>query len=693
MSDLKEKKSNLSIKSQSKKNSKDSSLKKKNTIECNNNPNNDNDLLENNLEELENKNNSSLITNTINKSNLTDINKINEYKSKILELEKQLEKEKNISKKKSVKSKEILDIHEKIANSQKQIKLYVHKNNKQRAELQSISHEIDQKLQLIDFKAIKKQIIKRNKENSEKKTEKEITDINIKTKNKQLENIMSLIEILENENEELIFKIKKSKNTKNYELMELQKNQENKINELTKEIKIKRFQLKEHDKCEYNKSELLKKIYFIRDELNRNYGKNLEIQKKLNTLEYKQKENEKKLPKNFKKPKIFLNQTNKSIISRKNTLNLNKEIKTENLKNIDIDQITNHKEKKLNKDESSNKLIKSKSEEKNQEQKYNNNNNNESKDSIQNDSKENLDKISEEQSNTLKSISTRNTFRQIVEKEMITIPPNISKIFSENELKAILIGLDKNITKFKTLLRKYNIQYATVDTLAARHRLDLKNKLNKINELDEKIEFLNVKKDENEAEIQLFQKQIENETEKMNICNMKLLKIHNQVENRKKIIERKNQEIKMLKNQLYKIKNFLKNGDIKAIKDEPEIEIQYIDEEEEENNIINGNTYNNFNENHNDNTNINENVNDNSNNNENGNEKYENEKEKENNNENENEFSERKIETPKTEGTAFEEDNENNFDNIIVKNKNMDQIYLKEEHISSNNSSKSSISL
>lgn len=32
MSDLKEKKSNLSIKSQSKKNSKDSSLKKKNTI-------------------------------------------------------------------------------------------------------------------------------------------------------------------------------------------------------------------------------------------------------------------------------------------------------------------------------------------------------------------------------------------------------------------------------------------------------------------------------------------------------------------------------------------------------------------------------------------------------------------------------------------------------------------------------------
>ena len=59
---------------------------------------------------------------------------------------------------------------------------------------------------------------------------------------------------------------------------------------------------------------------------------------------------------------------------------------------------------------------------------------------------------------------------------MITIPTNISKIFTDKELKAILVGLDKNIPKFKILLRKYNIQYIRVDTLEARHRIDLRNK-------------------------------------------------------------------------------------------------------------------------------------------------------------------------------------------------------------------------
>ena len=72
--------------------------------------------------------------------------------------------------------------------------------------------------------------------------------MNIESSQRQLENIMSLIEILEKENEKLKNKCKKVNNTKKYfDLQKKQKNQENKIIELTKLIKMKKFQLKEHN--------------------------------------------------------------------------------------------------------------------------------------------------------------------------------------------------------------------------------------------------------------------------------------------------------------------------------------------------------------------------------------------------------------------------------------------------------------
>ena len=235
---------------------------------------------------------------------------------------------------------------------------------------------------------------------------------------------------------------------------------------------------------------------------------------------------------------------------------------------------------------------------------------------------------------------------------MINIPNNISEIFREKELKAILIGLDKNIIKFKNLLRKFNVQNTFAESLEAKHKLELKNKLNKINELDEKIEFLNVKRDENEADIQLYQKQIDEEIEKKNIYNKKNIKINNQIEEKKKVIERKKEEIEVLKNQYLKIKKLMKSGDLKSIKDETEIEVQYLDEDEEKNIIANKPI--NY-----DSDNI-----------------------------------DRNAETPKTEGTKYEDDNMNNFNTIVInKKKDRNKYYPKEEYISEDNSYHSSKSL
>ena len=612
----------------SKSNNKENELKKskkeffknKKVISSSNNNNtlNNNSLSEiNNItpETPENNNNFSLLTNlNANKSILTDINKVNKYKHKISCLEQEIKKTKT-------EKNDFYEIKQKISNCQNQIKLYINKNNKQREQLQLLSHQIDQQLESINYNKVKKQILKNQLENNDDKTQKEIVDLNIESSQRQLENIMSLIEILEKENEKLKNKIKIINNTKKYyEIQDKQRVEKSKINELTNLIKMKKFQLKMHNtKCNLVKLELLKKIEFIKDELNRNHGKNSEIKKKLDILEKKEK------GKNDYKPKIIAVKNN-SINVRNNSMHLKYNLKTEN-NIIDINKI------------------------KNKNIQYKN-------DGIISDYKKDKKNIVKMEKND-KLILKKDSFNEIMKEGMINIPSNLIEIFTEKELKAIFIGLNRNKEKYKQLLKKFEVQNTLVDTLETRHKLELKNKLNKINELDEQIEFLNIKKFDIEADIQLYKDKISKEMEKRNICYMKVNEIFNQVEDKKKILDKKKREIKLLKYKLLNLKKLVKNGDIKSIKNDPEIDVEYL-EEDEENNIINHIE---------ENKNI-ENINE------------ENVKEENNNNIN--------VETPKTQRTAYEEEDENLFNNILIKNKNMDRLIPKEEHISLNNSISSS---
>ena len=599
-------------------------------------------LSEVNKDYQENKNNFSYITNTnINRTVLTDVNKEKEYKEKILQLEKEIEKEKDISKLKSKENKQISDIYQKIKECQREIKLYANKNNKQREQLQLLSQEIGKKLDSINFKSIKKQMIK---ENNEKKNERDMVEVCIENKQKQLQNIVSLIEILENENDTLKKKIKKGKNmNKYYELVENQKNQENKINELNKEIKMKKVELKEHSKCEGIKSDLMKKIEAIKEEINMNYGKNTQLKKKLEIYKKKEKEEkEEKLQKKDYKPIIVLskNMNNINYYRNNNSLNIGYNAKTE-------ENLNKTSKKQRNKDKSKNK------EENDNDNNFNNNlDNNKTEENKSDNNNNNVGKNNLEKKTPKKTDLKRESFNKIIEKEMINIPSNITEMFTENELKAILIGLDKNKSKYNNLLRKINIDNTYIDTMENKHRLNIKNKLKKINELDEKIEFLYRKNNENEADFQLYKKQIDEVVEIKKMYNMKVNQINNQVEEKRKVIERKNKEIKILKIKLSKLKKLMRNGDIKNIKNESEIEVQYLDDEEEENNIINNKTG-----------------------------------EKEGNI---NKKKERDVETPQTEGTGYEEDNENNVKDIKIKNDNFNKFYYKEEHISGNNSFSSS---
>ena len=242
----------------------------------------------------------------------------------------------------------------------------------------------------------------------------------------------------------------------------------------------------------------------------------------------------------------------------------------------------------------------------------------------------------------------------MMEEEMISIPPNLNDIFTTKELKAMLIGVNKNKSEFNNLLRKFNIQNTYADSLSTKHKLDIKKKMNRINELDEQIEFLSLKRGETEADAKLYKRQIDEIAEIKRIYSMKVNKLNAKVEEKKEVLERKNKEIRILGNQLLKLKKLFKKGDLKSIKNEPEIEIQYLDDEEE-NNIS----------------------------------KHSDEEEDENNNI----INQKEEETPKTDGTGYEEDNENNVKDIKVDNQSKHFKFYEndEENISSDNNSDTSL--
>ena len=171
----------------------------------------------------------------------------------------------------------------------------------------------------------------------------------------------------------------------------------------------------------------------------------------------------------------------------------------------------------------------------------------------------------------------------MMEEEMISILPNLNDIFTTKELKAILIGVNKNKSEFNNLLRKFNIQNSYADSISTKHKLDIKKKINRINELGEQIEFLSLKRGKTEVDAKLYKSQINEVAEIKRIYSMKVNKLNAQVEEKKEVLERKNEEIKILRNKLLKLKKLFKKGDMKSIKNEPEIEVHYLDDEEKNN--------------------------------------------------------------------------------------------------------------
>ena len=429
----------------------------------------------------------------------------NQYKEKISKLQKELEIEKEKSHARQVDPSLIASIKNEIAIKNKEIKKYANINTKQRDQLEQLSQEIDIKLNKMNYKAVTRNIKSENKKinylnnisvynhskhNSINNTsqEQKTIDNNISAKEKQLKNIMSLIEILKKENENLRIKIENAKNTEQkFKLIDDKKDQEKQLANLNLDIKKKKLELKEHSRCPTIKTELLKKISMLKEEIVLAHEKLVEMQKKYDNLENKNK--------------------------------------------LEQQGLLNSQPIKLSKFGNKTKF-----------QKY---------------------------------IVPKQKPAKIVQEEItIDVPPRIGEIFTDKELNAMFNALDKNRVKYDALLKRFNVQNIYVDSLEARHKLDIKQKLDKINELDEQIEFMSIKKGEYNANIQLYKKQISAAQEEKKNYKMKIDSVLEEISRKNKINSRKDNEIRLLQAQLIKFKKYLKNGEFDKIHNEPEIEIK-----------------------------------------------------------------------------------------------------------------------
>ena len=202
------------------------------------------------------------------------------YKEKIEQLENDLDKERNIYQIDNKNSEIITNIKNEILSKEKEIQEIIEKNNKQKEQLESISHEIDIKLKKLSDTTHIVQI--------KKKEESINLDDDIKVKEKQINNINNLIDILQIENDKLKMKLdfityNNGNNGEKFKIIELDK----KILSLNQDIKQKKMIIQEHNKCLSIKNQILKKISLIQKEIFSEKEKNNKFKRKLSSTESK----------------------------------------------------------------------------------------------------------------------------------------------------------------------------------------------------------------------------------------------------------------------------------------------------------------------------------------------------------------------------------------------------------------------
>ena len=232
------------------------------------------------------------------------------YKEKIEQLENDLQKERNIYEIFDKNSEVIINLKNDILLKEKEIQEITAQNNKQKEELELVSHEIDLKLKKLSDTT---QIVNIKKRDNQTQSYEDI-----KMKEKQINNINNIIDILQNENDKLKIKLdflihNSGTTVEKFKIIELDK----KVLSLNKDIKKKKQIIQEHNKCASIKNQILKKISLIQKEIYSERELSHKLKKKLGNIGNKYMSIKQEYENKFKNQRF--SRSNKKIFLKKET--------------------------------------------------------------------------------------------------------------------------------------------------------------------------------------------------------------------------------------------------------------------------------------------------------------------------------------------------------------------------------------
>ena len=164
------------------------------------------------------------------------------------------------------------------------------------------------------------------------------------------------------------------------------------------------------------------------------------------------------------------------------------------------------------------------------------------------------------------------------------------EVFTEKELDALSIAFNNDKQKCEYFFKKMSINENYIQSLESKHKFNVKQYLNRLNELDEQIEFLTSKFGEDTARNRVIKSQINDYQVGKISYSQKNTDLKNKIQELVKLITNKEKNIKSLTLQLNNLR--------KAQKNNPNLKSTEVNENIDNNNNNNKNNNNNNNKSH-----------------------------------------------------------------------------------------------
>ena len=137
--------------------------------------------------------------------------------------------------------------------------------------------------------------------------------------------------------------------------------------------------------------------------------------------------------------------------------------------------------------------------------------------------------------------------------------------FTKKEQDYLLEAFDKDSDELDKFYKRISIFNSYTQSLESKQRIEMKAYLSKLNDLDEKIEYLTQKNKDTDTKNHLLQTQINDYKSDKNAYIRKIDEVNKSISAMSIVIKQKETEIKSLSDQLTQLRDMLRNGNINKV--------------------------------------------------------------------------------------------------------------------------------